>query len=193
MSDLARILIVILIGKELERIMDRLTDAEILFFVIGFCQLLELYSITSLEGQYSSHFPIQVWARIDLTKAEMKKMSENWFWSEQNLKLAGIGTPKIIIDNIMNESVYKPFVPLESIRKNKDKVADFEEILAKSENSNFEELFDEEKQNILELAGSVDTNISYLSDNLSIILYKLGKNFDIDLPSSLKALRPLIK
>ena len=106
MSDLARILIVILIGKELERIMDRLTDAEILFFVIGFCQLLELYSITSLEGQYSSHFPIQVWARIDLTKAEMKKMSENWFWSEQNLKLAGIGTPKIIIDNIMNESVY---------------------------------------------------------------------------------------
>ena len=108
--------------------MNNLTNAENLFFVIGFCQLLEVYSITSLEGQYSSHFPIQVLARIDSSKAEIQKLSENWAWSNENLKLAGIGTPQKIIDYIMNNSEYKPFVPSGSIRKNKDKITDFEAI-----------------------------------------------------------------
>ena len=55
----------------------------------------------------------------------------------------------------MNSSEYKPFVPSGSIRKNKDKITDFEAILAENENLTFEELFDEERQHILELAGSV--------------------------------------
>lgn len=144
-------------GKELEKIMCKLTNAENLFFVIRFCQLLEYYSITSLEGQYSSHFPIQVLARIDSTKAEIAKLGENWQWSEENLKLASIGTPKKIIEKIMNsdDKFFKPYVPVGSIRKNKDKVSDFEALLAENENSSFECLFDEEKQYVLELAGSV--------------------------------------
>ena len=47
-------------GLELQAIMDELTNAEVLFFTIGFCQLLELYAIASLESQHSAHFPIQV-------------------------------------------------------------------------------------------------------------------------------------
>ena len=94
-------------------------------------------------------------ARIDSSKAEIQKLSENWAWSNENLKLAGIGTPQKIIDYIMNNSEYKPFVPSGSIRKNKDKITDFEAILAENENLTFEELFDEERQHILELAGSV--------------------------------------
>ena len=74
-------------------------------------------------------------ARIDSSKAEIQKLSENWAWSNENLKLAGIGTPQKIVDYIMNNSEYKPFVPSGSIRKNKDKITDFEAILA--ENGNF--------------------------------------------------------
>ena len=46
--------------KKLKKIYDGLTDAEPLFFCIGFMQILELYCETSLEVQHSFHFPIQV-------------------------------------------------------------------------------------------------------------------------------------
>ena len=46
--------------KELNRVMDQLREAENLFFTIGLCQLLEMYSLVSLESQSSKHFPIQV-------------------------------------------------------------------------------------------------------------------------------------
>jgi hypothetical protein len=40
--------------------MVQLRSAEVLFFTIGLCQLLEIYSDVSLESQCSTHFPIQV-------------------------------------------------------------------------------------------------------------------------------------
>ena len=46
--------------KELDRVMVQLRSAEVLFFTIGLCQLLEIYSDVSLESQCSTHFPIQV-------------------------------------------------------------------------------------------------------------------------------------
>ena len=46
--------------KELNKVMDQLRDAGNLFFTIGLCQLLEMYSLVSLESQSSKHFPIQV-------------------------------------------------------------------------------------------------------------------------------------
>ena len=74
------------------------------------------------------------------------------------MKLAGIGTPKSIIDYVMEKKVYIPYVPAGSIRKNKSKLGkDFEELYAEATknetNSEESTLFNEEKQRVLVLAG----------------------------------------
>ena len=45
-----------------------------------------------------------------------------------------------------------PYVPLGSIRKNKSKIKNFDELLADNDLDE-NELFDEEKQQVLELSG----------------------------------------
>ncbi len=75
--------------------MAKLQNVKTLFFIIGFAQILEIYCIVSLEVQHASHFPIQAWASIDAAKAQLAILGENWSWCTNELKLAGIGTPKI--------------------------------------------------------------------------------------------------
>ena len=57
--------------KLLKPILDTLRKAEILFFTIGFAQLLEIYAGVSLSVQYAYHFPIQMWSKIDAAKSEI--------------------------------------------------------------------------------------------------------------------------
>ena len=66
--------------------------------------------------------------------------------------LAGIGSPFKIIESILNDadSKYVPYVPLGSIRKNKGKIKNFDELLADNDLDETE-LFDKEK--VLELSG----------------------------------------
>ena len=47
-------------GKELDRIISNLRNANNLFFTIGLMQILEHYCKASLEVPHASHFPIQV-------------------------------------------------------------------------------------------------------------------------------------
>ena len=74
--------------------------------------------------------------------------------------MAAIGTPLKIVQNVLRTGEYKPFVPAGSIRKNKEKVQDFQELLAKKvdddDGNNFDEitLFDEDNQQVLELSVS---------------------------------------
>ena len=142
-------------AKELKKTLDSLTSAENLFFGIGLAQLLESYCVASLESQYVSHFPIQVWKRIDSSKNELQNLAEKWTWNDSKLNLAGIGTPQILISNILRKGSYEPFVPEGSIRRNKSKIKDFSELLANADSVG---LFDEENQHVLELAGSVPIN-----------------------------------
>ena len=102
-----------------------------------------------------------MWVRVDTTKEEIGKLKDKWEWSPNNLRLAGIGTPKLIIDDLMNskDKHYTPFVPAGSIRKNKAKLIankeiDFEKLFAEAKNVEGSTLFDEEKQRVLELAGT---------------------------------------
>ena len=95
-----------------------------------------------------------------MAKGELAKLAENWSWSGNNLKLAGIGTPRSIIDYVMEKAEYVPYVPVGSIRKNKVTLSndiDFEELQAKAQGDNFEDitLFDEENQRVLVLAGEL--------------------------------------
>ena len=62
----------------LKNTLDGLASGETLFFTIGLLQLLESYCIASLESQYASHFPIQIWHRIDLAKNELQQLANAW-------------------------------------------------------------------------------------------------------------------
>ena len=64
--------------KVLKPILDTLRKAEILFFTIGFAQLLEIYAGVSLAVQYAYHFPIQMWSRIDEAKSEILALSNDY-------------------------------------------------------------------------------------------------------------------
>ena len=92
---------------------------------------------------------------MDSAKNELEKLAVKWTWKDANLKLAGIGTPLLLIKSIMEKKTYEPFVPKGTIRRNKNKVTCFDQLLADADN-NFDDvlLFDEENQQVLELAGN---------------------------------------
>ena len=75
-------------AKEYLTILNNLRCGESLFFAIGLSQLLENYCLASLESQYSDHFPIQVWRRIELAKEELSKWKNQWTWNDTPLKVA---------------------------------------------------------------------------------------------------------
>ena len=97
-------------AKELESTLNSLRNAETLFFTIGLAQILEIYSDVSLSVQHASHFPIQLWPKIDAAKSELRSLSENWIWEDADLKLAGIGNPKSLINDILRDGIFRPFV-----------------------------------------------------------------------------------
>ena len=142
--------------KKLTAIWKKLEDGKNLVFTIGMAQLLEMYSEVSLEAQQSFHFPIQVWNKILQAKENLGKLADKWEWSNNTLKLAGIGTPQLIIDRLVETGIYVPFVPPGSVRRHKQMIKDFDELLAEQNTNNEKDLFDEENQIVLELAGSVN-------------------------------------
>ena len=107
--------------KLLKPILDTLRKAEILFFTIGFAQLLEIYAGVSLSVQYAYHFPIQMWSKIDAAKSEILALSNDWIWKDEELKLAGIGNPDFLIKDILSDGVFRPFVPEGAIKRHNDK------------------------------------------------------------------------
>ena len=102
-------------AKELKSTLDKLRDGETLIFAIGLSQLLESYCLASLESQYTSHLPIQVWRRIDFAKTDLEQLANEWKWKETKLKLAGIGTTQTLVSSILLNGSYEPFVPINSI------------------------------------------------------------------------------
>ena len=89
-----------------------------------------------------------------MAKNELDQLKVTWAWKDTNLRLAGIGTPKIIVKNILETGRYVPYVPSGSIRKNKNKIKDFDELLAEA-NIDESALFDEDSQQVLKLAGDL--------------------------------------
>ena len=147
-------------AKELEKVMGNLQNGRNLLVVIGFVQILEIFSEVSLEVQYSNHYPIQAWASIDSAKENLANLGEKWSWSTEEMKLSKIGTPQKIIDNIVQsaDKVYTPYVSLGAIRNNIKKI-DFDmEILLAEDGSkkNIADvgLFSEDEQRELEPAGN---------------------------------------
>ena len=64
------------------------------------CEILEDYSELSLAGQSLLVFPATVAEKCENFRTRLENLKENWV--RRDLKLAGIGNPKKLIDNLIN-------------------------------------------------------------------------------------------
>ena len=74
-----------------------------ILFAIGMCEILEDYSELSLAGQYLLMFPTTIAEKCTNFQLRLVLLKEKWFSSGKNLKLAGIGNPKKLIKNLVDE------------------------------------------------------------------------------------------
>ena len=137
--------------KLLKPILNTLRKAEILFFTIGFAQLLEIYAGVSLAVQYAYHFPIQMWSRIDEAKSEILALSNDWIWKDEELKMAGIGNPDALIKDILSDGIFRPFVPEGAIKRHRAKKNDTNDLdNSDNEDEDHVDLFEDETEPFLE-------------------------------------------
>ena len=87
-------------AKEAMKMTGRLSDGKFIASVVGVVQILEEYAKTSLDSQNLSFFPTSVLNSSDNHLTKIKKLSESWQWSDENPKLANIGAPSEIIENL---------------------------------------------------------------------------------------------
>ena len=64
------------------------------------CEILEDYSEISLAGQNLLVFPATVAEKCENFRTRLENLKENWV--RRDLKIAGIGNPKKLIDNLIN-------------------------------------------------------------------------------------------
>ena len=175
-------------AAQLNSILNSLRNAELLFFTIGLGQILEIYSGVSLEVQHASHFPIQLWSKIDDAKAELRSLTDHWIWKDGNLKMAGIGNPDFLIKDILSDGVFRPYVPSGCIRSKITKAKDSNNLETAGENINNDDdnidLFDEENEPCFDPAGSqpmIDANqatLERVEKKLKEVTKELIANWD---------------
>ena len=94
----------------------KIADGKFIACVVGIAQILEEYALTSLDSQNSSFFPTSVLNSADVHMGNIKTLGEEWSWTSTNPKLASIGAPKDLINNLLAGN-YTPYVTPEAIKK----------------------------------------------------------------------------
>ena len=142
------------LAGQLKSVLEELRNVKNIAMIIGIMQILEVYTKASLAAQHLVWFPTQVWQEINKAKEKISALSEKWIWEETNLKLGGIGSPKMHVENLRN-GVYRPFVPENSIRQNRSFLMEHSSHDEAELGRQLTALFDEEEQITLDLAGEI--------------------------------------
>ena len=145
------------VHEELKEDLEELKSARNLMFILGLMQILEKYCDASLAAQHSKFFPTQVWKSILKAKSEIKSLSENWIWGDQDLVYAQCGKPKEHIDRMMEEKRYIPYVSDNTIKRNQQHLKEFHGVEPHLEIGRFgvENLFEDDNEFMVELTGEV--------------------------------------
>ena len=132
-------------------------DAKHVLFVIGLMQILEIYAEVSLSAQHANFFPTEVWSVITAAKEKLRKLTTKWEWEDKFLKLGQCGNPSILVNEIMTRQTYTPHVSDNVIRKNQSFLKTFHGVDPYMDIGRYgpENLFDEEDQIVIDLAGEM--------------------------------------
>ena len=95
--------------KALEVQYKKLTNGHMIAFAVGIAQILEIYSAASLSFQDIHLMACTIPDTYKKLEEEIQKLSLNWEWKDEDLKLAGIGNPSKIILNL-KDGKYVPYL-----------------------------------------------------------------------------------
>ena len=129
--------------------LNNLRDSRKLLLLVGLVQLLEKYTVASIQAQHSKRFPTQTWATITEMREEVRALERKWEWGEEPLKFAGIEAPLKVKERLEREGVYRPKVTEAHARGSKVRV---QTNLVKP-GSSIKDLFDDEGESVIPLAG----------------------------------------
>ena len=86
--------------KMIRKKMERLVDGKFIARIIGYCQILNSYARASLNSQHVRNFPTTVLASVDAETKGLEDESKNFEFDSDELSFAGIGEPKMLIENL---------------------------------------------------------------------------------------------
>ena len=85
--------------KSMEKKRDELSRAETIAFAVGITQLLDCYSVASLNAQHLPFFPTTMIKSVLQLQKNLQLWKNNWMGAEY-LQFAGTGCPVNIINNL---------------------------------------------------------------------------------------------
>jgi hypothetical protein len=145
-------------AREVLANLSKLRDPRNLLLAIGLAQLLELYTVASLQSQHSYRFPTQAWSVIKEMRAKVAALGERWSWGEEELRFAATEAPAAVKERLVQEGRYRPVVSLSCARKSR--VRGETDIL--KDGQKMKDLFDEDGESVVPLAGEVSMEVPLL-------------------------------
>jgi hypothetical protein len=142
-------------AREVLATLSKLRDPRNLLLAVGLAQLLELYTVASLQAQHSRRFPTQAWSVVMQMREKVAALGERWEWGQEELQYAGIEPPAVVKERLVKEGIYKPKVSEACARGNR--VRKDTELLKEGEK--VKDLFDEEGESVMPLAGEVAMSV----------------------------------
>jgi hypothetical protein len=135
--------------------LNNLRDSRKLLLLVGLVQMLEKYTEASIQSQHSKRFPTQTWSTITEMREKVRALGRKWEWGEEPLKFAGIEAPVKVKERLEREGVYRPKVTEAQVRGSKVRA----ETNLVTEGSSIKELFDDEGESVIPLAGQASMEV----------------------------------
>jgi hypothetical protein len=104
--------------------LEKLRNPVNLVKTLGVLELLEIYAETSLEAQYSKHFPSQVWSSIIKAQAKLEQLASCWKWSVNDLNYSVVEAPSNVINRLIEKAEYKPKILQKNLRNKAKEMRD---------------------------------------------------------------------
>lgn len=168
-------------AKEVNKQLVEMRSTHNIALMVGFVQILEIFTEASLACQQSKYFPTQVWNKINSVKATLQSWADEWEWSDQDLKMSGIGKPTAHVTNLEN-GIYRPYIAPKVISRNKTHDCEIENETStddENEEEDDEEELDQPFQNEIGLEGVFSVEQPKVKAQLSGICASLLENWQI--------------
>jgi hypothetical protein len=142
-------------AKAILQKVKKLRDPKFLLRLVGLGMIMENYCEVSLEGQYSTHLPSQVWDSVIKNRAELELLAEDWTWGHKDLKYIDVEAPEKIVERLLETGIYRPKVLYKNIIR---KGGELREAGLLEGDMKVTSLFEDEEM-VLPLAGEIPMEV----------------------------------
>ena len=140
-------------AREVLATLSKLRDPRNLLLAAGMGQLVEHYVKASVEAQHTYRFPTQAWSVVLEMREKVGALGEEWCWGEEELEFTGLEAPAKVKQRLLEEGKYVPLVKKGSVEGANRRGADLKEMGLLEEGGCIDDLFNEEGDSTVPLAG----------------------------------------